>query len=58
MCCGICPEYDDCEKLERLKNYCCEECPDYEECIGGAREDFYDFKYDFKEDYDSEEEDF
>lgn len=52
MCCEICPEYEDCEKVERLKNYCCEECPDYEACMGEIREDFYDFE----EDYNIEEE--
>jgi hypothetical protein len=34
MCCDICPFFDECEELGKVKDSCCSECPDYDECIG------------------------
>lgn len=34
MCCDICPYYDECEGLGKVKEACCSECPDYQECLG------------------------
>ena len=34
MCCDICPFFDECEEIGKVKDSCCSECPDYDECIG------------------------
>ncbi len=34
MCCDICPFFEECEELGKVKDSCCSECPDYDECIG------------------------
>ncbi len=34
MCCDICPYYEDCEELGKIKRNCCPDCPDFEECMG------------------------
>lgn len=34
MCCDICPFFEECEDLGKVKDSCCSECPDYDECIG------------------------
>lgn len=34
MCCDICPYFDECEELGKVKEGCCRECPDYDECMG------------------------
>jgi len=38
MCCEICPYYEECKELGKLKDTCCEECPDYYECMGAGLE--------------------
>ncbi len=48
MCCDICPYYEECEELGKLRDTCCDECPDYDECMIGdefeeeSEEDFID----------------
>lgn len=39
MCCDICPYYEDCEELGRVRDTCCPDCPDYDGCMGGEIEE-------------------
>ncbi len=39
MCCNLCPYYEECEEIKKLKEICCPDCPDYEECMGGEVEE-------------------
>lgn len=33
ICCDLCPYYDECKVLNKIRDGCCQECPDYEDCI-------------------------
>lgn len=34
MCCEECPEYEQCEEHNYLKDNCCLKCPEYYSCVG------------------------
>ena len=37
MCCDICPQHEECEAGNRLKENCCRQCPEYEYCTEEER---------------------
>ncbi|MCX7785088.1 MAG: hypothetical protein N2201_02495 [candidate division WOR-3 bacterium] len=45
MCCDICPYYEECEELGKLRDDCCDECPDYDECMAGGFEEESDEEF-------------